>query len=470
MWRRYRAVPYELALALGAALSLAGCQMREAKPDIVVYVVDTLRADALGAYRGERGRTPHFDRVASEGALFQRAYANSSWTRPSVASLLTGHNPQTHGARGRMDRLRPDLPTLAELLRANGYRTAAVIANPNLASAFGLARGFEQYLELYEPVDRVRPIEPQELIASAERVVDQALRWWRSVQDAPRFLFVFSVDPHAPYTPPAPYDRKFDPDYRGDYDGSFQSLFRLAVAGTAADPRDLLHVRALYDGEVAYADEHFGRLLAELDGTPISHAPLLVVTADHGEEFLEHGKLDHGQSLYEEVVRIPLLIRWRGRIRPQEVTIPASLVDLFPTILGFAEIPSPPCAGRNLAFPLRARQLPPTAPVLLDLTLTQPPWQGLVEGNAKVLQHGTQMWFFDLERDPNEKHPLQPPLEITQRFVRLLELASRSQATPGAAVTLPPHAQEALKALGYEQLLRHEGSPTPLVGDERGDP
>lgn len=446
----------------------AGCRSQTHAPDIVLYVVDTLRADALGFYSGNTERTPHFNRVAHEGARFERAYANSSWTRPSVASLLTGQYPQTHGARTRFDRLREDLPTLPELLRSAGYQTVAIVANPNLASAFGFGRGFDHFIELYEPVDRVRPIEPQELIAPGARVVERALEWWRNKDSRPLFLFVFSIDPHAPYTPPPPYDRKYDPDYSGDYDGSFASLFRLAIAGQAADPRDLRHVRALYDGEVAYADEQFGRLLAELDRAPSTRAPILIVTSDHGEEFLEHGKLDHGQTLFEEVIRIPLVIRWRGRIEPQDVNVPVSLVDVFPTLLELAGVPPPRVAGSSLAAALLNRHSPSSAPILLELSLTEPPWDGGVFGTRKLLRHGSSLSEYDLGADPRELAPYPPRAELVERFQRLLAANQTDRRTGKAAVDLPPHAREALKALGYGEFFREESPPPSSPGSREG--
>lgn len=442
--------------------ALVSCQRSEPPPDVIVYMVDTLRADALGSYRGEPGRTPHFDRAASEGVRFSRAYANSSWTRPSVASLLTGHYPRTHGANGRFDRLRNDLPTLPEILRQRGYETVAIITNPNLASTFGFHRGFDHFLELYEPVDQLRPIEPQELIAPAERVVDTTLEWWRRPRKKPLFLFVFSIDPHAPYTPPAPFDQLYDSDYSGTIDGSFESLFRLAIAGKAADPRDVRHVRALYDGEVAYADHHFGRLLAELDRSRSQPAPLLIVTADHGEEFLEHGKLDHGQTLYEEVVRVPLLILWPGRIAPRTLDTPVSLVDLFPTVLSLVGIDPPRTAGASLHPALLQQKPPVSAPVLLELSLAPPPLTGWVRGPSKLIRSPDNFWHFDLEGDPTEQRPKPVPDALAGEFEELLRrVDGLAPGSVEATVEIPSGAREALKALGYGRFLRHDSTPSP---------
>lgn len=460
--RRLRAC--RLVLWLSVALpALISCQRDRPRPDVVMYVVDTLRADALGCYRGEPGRTPHFDRVASEGARFARAYANSSWTRPSVASLLTGHYPRTHGANGRFDRLRSDLPTLPEVLRKHGYETVGIVANPNLASTFGFRRGFDHFLELYEPVDQVRPIEPQELLVPAERVVDIALEWWRKPRQRPLFLFVFSIDPHAPYTPPPPFDRMYDSEYTGNFDGSFESLFRLAIAGKRADPRDLRHVRALYDGEVAYADHHFGRLLAELDRSPPARAPILVVTADHGEEFLEHGKLDHGQTLYEEVVRIPLLLRWPGRIAPHTSDVPVSLVELFPTLLGLLGIDSSTVAGTGLHHVLLRQRPGAPAPVLLELSLTPPPLTAWVNGTSKLIRSPEHSWYFDLATDPAEQTPKAAPPSLVQGLENVLQRADRLvPAHQEATAEVPARAREALKALGYGGFLGHESGPSPV--------
>jgi len=309
-------------------LASTGCQ-RAGGPNILLYVVDTLRADAVGAYGDTAMHTPAADRLAAEGIRFARAYANASWTRPSMATLLTGTYPRTHGAIGRQDALRSGLPTLATELRARGYHTAAVFANPNVGAAFGFAEGFDDFIPLYPPRLGHGQTLPQEQIGTAVNVVNRAIDWLRAHRRQPFFLLVFSVDPHAPYEPPPPYNTMYDAEYTGHIDGSMESVFALlagAAMGTPPPARDVQHLRALYHGEVTFNDAHLARLLGELDDQHLTDNTLVVFTSDHGEEFYEHGHGDHGHSLYEELIHIPLIMRWprvtaRGTVYPDAVQL-----------------------------------------------------------------------------------------------------------------------------------------------------
>lgn len=437
-------------------------------PHIVLYLVDTLRADALGAYGNSQVHTPSFDKVAHGGTRFDRAYAPASWTRATVGSILTGEYPTVHGAVGRFDRLRPDLPTLAEELHRMGYETAAVVANPNLAPTFGLARGFDEYVELYDPITQVRAIEPQELVATSAQVVDRALAILRRPRSKPLFLFVFAIDPHAPYTPPPPFDRLYDPDYRGAVDGSFQSLFALAILGRQAPEPDRKHLRALYDGEVAYADREFGRLLEELERDPWAGKTVLVVTSDHGEEFLEHDRLDHGHTVYEELIRVPLMFYLPGRPRSIVVEGPVSLTELFPTLLDYAGARERPIRSRSLRpFMEPGPPTKPIAHVFAEVALYDPAWEALVVDHGKLIRNRTSgtLVYYDLVKDPLEQQPLTPPSVALVTELQRWRLDMEKRRHP-AADKLSPHEltesqRQALEALGYGEFFR-QGTPTAV--------
>lgn len=445
-------------LCAAVVLAVAGCQQRPPqRPNVVLYVVDTLRADALGCYGNTAVRTPHFDRFAREATLFQRAYASSSWTRATIGSLLTGQHPSTHAAVDRGSALRTDLPTLAEELRAAGYRTAAVIANPNVGKVFGFERGFDTFIELYAEVEGPRPIQPAELIADAERVIGTAIAWIEQRSSQPFFLFVFAIDPHTPYTPPPPFDRLYDPDYDGNIDGSLRSLFGLGVFGKIPPEREIRHLRALYDGEVAYNDLHFGRLLEVLDRQPLRQRTLTVVTSDHGEEFYEHGGRDHGHTLFEELIHVPLMMRWPGHIAVQTDDRPVQLVDVLPTVLRLAGRVVPAVAGHDLSEILHGKSSV-RHDAFAQLDLDGHTLDSVIRSSHKLIRNrrSKRLDYYDLAADPGEQHP-RPSLAQLD-LLATLDAARRQgnlEVRPTLAPTqLPESVRQALEALGY-------GDPTP---------
>jgi arylsulfatase A-like enzyme len=444
--------------ALACMLLLGACR-RSPPPNIIVYVVDTLRADAIASYGNPAVRTPSFDRLAAGGTRFVQAYANASWTRASMGSLLTGEYPSTHGAVDRLDVLRGDLPRLPSLLRRRGYRTAAIIANPNIGQAFGFADGFDDFTELYQPGTAPRSILPQELIATADRVVDSAIDWLDSHGTAgPFFLFVFSIDPHAPYTPPPPYDTLYDRTYTGGIDGSLRSMFGLGIFGKVPPEREIRHLRALYDGEVAFNDAHLGRLLDSLDRLDLTPRTLFVATSDHGEEFYEHGGRDHGHTLYEELIRVPLVLRWPGTIAVQPYREPVQLADLFPTLLRFAGTDPPTTAGRDLS-PVLTRGGALETEAYAELDLDKHHMRALVRGKHKLITEVDKAdQYFDLSTDPYETpgRTASPAPELLERLRAIEVLITKKRGARGslAPTQLPEAARRAMEALGYLQ-------PTP---------
>jgi len=442
------------AAALGVLLLLPGCQ-RHMPPNIILYVVDTLRADALGCYGNSAVQTPAMDRLAREGMRFGHAYANASWTRASMGSLLTGEYPTSHGAVGRSGVLRRGAATLASRLRRAGYYTVGVIANPNIGSPFGFAEGFDTFTELYTAHGGL--VGPQELIATADRVVDAAVGWLRARRAAPFFLLIFSIDPHAPYTPPAPFDTRYDPDYTGPVDGTLPSLYALDARKQEPPARDIRHLRALYHGEVSFNDAHLGRLLAELDALHLAADTLVVLTSDHGEEFYEHGGRDHGHSLYEELIHVPLLLRWPHHIAPAaEYPGTVQLVDLYPTLLRLAGAAVPPSAGRDLTDILLGRGAGGVPPMMFaEERLDRHDLRAVILDRKLILDASRpDPLSFDLSRDPGEHDPL-PGLPAQDLILAMtnLQRANRPPSTREAravrATELPESVRHAMEALGY---------------------
>jgi len=426
-----------------------------------LYVVDTLRYDAVQCDGNDTVHTPAMDRIAQEGLRFARAYAAASWTRPSMASLLTGVYPRTHGALGRTDALAAGMPRLAGELRRLGYRTAAVYANPNIGPPFGFAEGFDEFIDLYPARYIHDRSAPPERVGTADNVVNRAIAWLRARPAKPFFLLVFSVDPHAPYEPPAPYNTLYDRDYSGPIDGSIKNVFGLLAAakmGQLPAARDIRHLRALYDGEVAFNDAQLSRLLGELDRLQVANSTVFLLTSDHGEEFYEHGSGDHGHSLYEELIHIPLLMRWPGHIAPGRVYGDAvQLIDLYPTLLHIAAgHTSSTGPGRDLFDLLLGRDGARVASLAYaEEHLDDHNLRTMILDHRKLIYDAARPapLSFDLQQDAGEQHPL-TPVPAPDLMQAMEEVTRKSPAMAGATHPirrdeLPASVRDAMENLGY---------------------
>jgi len=300
----------------------------------VLIGVDTLRPDHLGCYGYSRNTSPNIDRLAGGGVLFENTVSQCPWTLPSFASVLTSLYPTQHGAGIYMNRLRTTFPTLADILSSDGYVTCGIINVSVLSPEFGVDRGFGYYDAPPPAVKRI-----------ADEVTRDALEWIAHHEHEPFFLFVHYFDPHLSYSPPAPYDTLFDPDYQGRVGRSFDrdkylamkdDLFRNEGEQTAADWD---HIRALYDGEIAFTDEAIGDLLQGLEELDLRDKTLIVFLSDHGEEFFEHKGYGHGHTLFREVINVPLIFSLPG-VLPDGARLSrqARLVDVMPTILDLLDI------------------------------------------------------------------------------------------------------------------------------------
>jgi arylsulfatase A-like enzyme len=362
-----------LLVVLAGFAAACGSDAGDARPNVLLISLDSVRADFIGAYGARlpyapgRSPSPNLDRLAAEGVLYEQAIATTSWTLPSHVSMLTGVPELVHGVEQDGQCIPPDLPTLAETLHERGYRTYGVYSGPYLDPRYGFARGFERYEAGYGPelaraadevavseklmasIDVEREPERAKVAVdrhdaalraldaashrdvSSQQVVDLVLAELERAGEDERPFFVFAhfFDPHYDYNPPAPYFDAFDPGYTGtvgprdyfanpailhaDYDPANLTGLRRAV-----DDRGLEHLQALYAGEIAWTDSRIGILLDALDRRKLSENTLVVVVADHGEEFFEHGFIGHRRTLKEEVVRVPWIMRLPGKLPPGE--------------------------------------------------------------------------------------------------------------------------------------------------------
>jgi arylsulfatase A-like enzyme len=296
----------------------------ERRPNVLLYVVCSLRADGLGNYGNFRARTPNADALGHDGTLFVNSYAPSSWTRASLGSILTGMYPDVHRAQDRNDALADSATLLSERFAEQGWTTGAIVTSPNVGSFYGFSQGFGDFVELYDRRKRGF-VSAWEQTTRSDQATKQAIRWIDAAA-RPFLLLVLTVDPHWPYDPLAKMRRR-----RGD------DLIPGQRDGLEHTRTDLESMRAMYQAQVEFTDSSFGKLLDHLRAEQLYDDTIVVFTSDHGEEFGERDRSLHGETLYEESLRVPLIIRYpKGMPVAERIERPALLVDIAPTVLELA--------------------------------------------------------------------------------------------------------------------------------------
>jgi arylsulfatase A-like enzyme len=397
--RAARRSAFTLATLFFSAVSLLSCGCGRSRPNIVLIVIDTLRADRLGCYGSPVATSPGIDRLAARSTRFENAYTTAPWTLPAFASLLTSTYPWEHGAVNDYLAPRPELPAIAEVLRGAGYETAGFVSHIYTSRTYGFDRGFDRFEDfgIGEGYVFDQGREPR-----AERVVGEAIRWLGSREKSgPYFLLVHLFDPHWDYAAPEPFRARFDDAYGGSADGSYRTIARYLSPDSIPDPRDLAHIRALYDGEIAYTDAWVDTLLCALERERSGERTAIFLTADHGEEFRDHESMGHSFTFFDEVLRVPLLYRSPdGSGAGEAVTVPVSLLDLLPSIAKLAGLDPPAGArGRPLGDALRAE------PRLLEAGTIREGRYGkaVLSGSRKLIWDRGGFRLFDRSRDPEEK-------------------------------------------------------------------
>jgi arylsulfatase A-like enzyme len=380
-------------------------------PLVVLYLVDTLRADHTTPYGYARDTTPALAAFGRDAVVFDAAIAHASWTKPSVASIFTSLLPGRHRAVQLRDKLDPGLVTLAEMLQTKGYTTGAAIANSVIYSdGTHFEQGFDFYAGLHGADDR-----PSKLVDAAD-VVDTALAWIDSRPGLPQLVYVHTMDPHVPYAPPEPFDRKYEPPP--------------APGRTASDPRydyqepaDRERLIAQYDGAVAYGDREFGRFVSELKRRGLYDRALFVFLADHGEEFQDHGGWLHGRTVFDELIRVPLIVKFPGqRDAGTRVAQQVQLVDILPTVLRNEGLPvpdSPIITGHPLQDVLRGGA--PEPPAVSEISHRGFVAHGMRTGRDKYVHRFSpdeDELYFDLVRDPKEQDSRLDENRERVRFLR----------------------------------------------------
>jgi arylsulfatase A-like enzyme len=440
--------------------ALFGARAAAAPPNVVLIVVDTLRADGVGCYGASRDTTPAIDELASEGVRFQRAYSTAPWTMPSVGSMFTGTYPGTCRSTGTWGPLPDDMLTLAEVLREEGYATAGIISHFLLGSRFNFNQGFEIFIESEANVKNMHDH------VSTEGVTRRALEVLRqfSAKGGPFFLFAHYFDPHYNYKRHREYG--FAAAGAGRLDGS-QPIEKIRQMLPDMTGEETAFLRSLYDEEVRHTDFGIGLLTDALRKLGLYENSIVVVVSDHGEEFLEHGWLGHTKTLYEELVHVPLVIKAPGRGRPGSVIDDrVSLVSLTPTILDLAglDIPGQKYHGASFAGLMdgESREGPSYVLCEADFNSTLPDDIGK-ETNKKAIVgkdyklildvRSGNVELFDLGKDPREEHNLAAKRpEAVERLLPVLEKMVRAAglpASPPRRSKLSSEEVERLRSLGY---------------------
>jgi len=391
-------MPHKLAasLVLLAALATAGCHQPPPVPrNLVLISLDTLRADHLGAYGYAKKTSPDLDRWAERAFVFENAVSAANYTLAAHHALF-----QSKTATIARD-LRFEGLTLAEMLKQQGFRTAGFTGGGMMTRFSGFDRGFDYWGEGHELLADTLP--------GALEFLDDA------ASGKERFyLFVHCLDVHLPYDPPAPYDTMFAPDYHGEVNGpgtrnllSMRKMFegRASFGRHRYDDADKDKVRALYDGEIANMDEGVGKLLARIGQRDLRDDTLVVVLADHGEEFWDHGSVLHAHTVFQELLHVPLLLQVPAlENQARRIAQRVSLVDVVPTLLELLALPVPQgLQGRSLV-PLLHGEPAPSHPLFAEGYASFAKLQSVIDGDLKLIRDlDTQaVSLFDLAADPGE--------------------------------------------------------------------
>jgi arylsulfatase A-like enzyme len=415
------------ALGLGALCS-ACAKPAPPRPNLLFISIDALRADHLGAWGYRRATSPHIDAFAREAVVFENAQAQSSWTLPTLVSVMTSLYSSTHRCWTPLNRLGDDYETLAERLQAAGWKTAAVASHVFLGRRYGLHQGFASY---DESLVKENVLISHTAITSPE-VTRKGLRWLAQQRDQPEpwFLWLHYFDPHALYLA---------------HEGMS------AAFGTKAESD-------LYDGEIAFTDRAIGRLLAGLRSLDMTERTVVVLFADHGEEFGDHGGTAHGHSLHRELLHVPLVIGAPG-FAPRRVSAPVRQVDLMPTALELLGLPIPEGLEGTSLVPAMRGEPPPDLPVLAELR--QSPlhrYDSLQREGWKLVVHRVEKRasLYDLTRNPGEHEDAAASNPERLRRMRDELEALRAGARRKAAsyrkperLSLPEDERESLRRLGY---------------------
>ena len=397
---------------------------RSAKMNVLLITLDTTRADRLGCYGYAKAKTPNLDTIARNGVRFENAYSQVPLTLPSHASIMTGLYPVAHGVHNNGTyALTPEKTTLAKVLKADGYKTAAFLASFSVDSRFGLDQGFDLYDDNFQEGTPFKALNSER---KAEQVYQVFLPWFEKLKDEPFFCWLHFFDPHLPYSPPAPYSEQF------------------------ADH--------LYDGEVAYMDYIIGQVMRVIKDRNLLGRTLIVVAGDHGEAFGEKGESGHGIFLYDMALRVPLLLYAEGHLPAQQtVAARVRLIDVMPTVVDLLDKPAPAGVEGTSLVPYILKKNKKDLDSYIETYYPKENFgwaslTGLISGTRKYVRAPKEE-LYDLKSDPGETRNLFAvnPKEAEDLKSGLDRLIKES-LLPGSSsgkLALTAEEEARLRSLGY---------------------
>ncbi|MBW1823105.1 MAG: sulfatase [Deltaproteobacteria bacterium] len=435
---------------LAALFLLAGCekQPEALSPNLILVSIDTLRADHLGCYGYDRPTSPTLDRLASEGMLFECAYATSPWTLPSHGTMLTGFYPGRIGLNSEDSTLPTELETLAMVLSKHSFSTAAVVNSFFVSEKYGFNRGFDYFC--FVPENHAP-------IGAAPIIIKQAMQWVQQHKNEQFFLFLHFYDVHANYSTLPQYEEQFVGPYNGVADGTLAQLIEFRKGTLSLDKADVKHFADLYDAEIRQLDDQLKRLLGFLQQEALLEKSFMIITSDHGEEFLDHGGILHGRTQYQELIHIPLIIRGPGIPPSRRFKGIVSLLDMVPTVLSLLGISSPSgLEGLDLSplwqdnrYKLPDRFIFSEADQYnVKNDIKRAVWHGKYKLHYDLLTKKLEL--YNLVNDPTERlnvaseYPSVGMVLLTKIKKFMMKITRDTQSVP-----LTPKEIEKLKSLGY---------------------
>lgn len=429
--------------------------------NVIILLIDTLPANKLQVYNDKsRVKTPVLDAIAREGAVFEHAQSPENWTKPSVASILTGLYPMTHRTKQDDSKLPQSALMLSEAFKQASFDTATFLANGYVSDKFGFDQGWDHYTNYIR----------ENRTTTAENVFRETADWIQAHKEKRFFVYVQTIDPHVPYDPPDEYLKMYDAD---PYEGIIaprKTPEQLEQAkrnppAVKFNERDRARLNALFDGEVSYHDKHLGVFIERLRSMGVYDQTAFVIVSDHGEEFFEHGSYGHGHSLYQELLHVPFIVRMPGVVPPGK-RIPESVgtLDVAPTVLAMTGLPVPEVMeGVNRLDHMRG-DVPARPAVAFSDFLDDR--RAIRAGRYKLILRGVNATLFDLEKDPLEQTEL--PIDknpIAMRYCRTMlgqflgardrhnwltaDSSKQSVELQQEAADMDPKTKAGLKALGY---------------------
>lgn len=421
--------------------------------NVIIIGIDTLGAEHVGAYSPGLTTTPNLDKLADNGALMQQAFSTAPWTKPSFASLFTGNMPSRHGVIQLNDILADTAETLAERLRSAGFQTGGFVSHVFLNRKSGISQGFDTY--------RVVSFKGNVHDAvTSHKVTDAGMKWISdaAAKEDPFFLFLHYFDPHYNYQHHEQFSRT------SNYKGTLEPGLNIRVLRDripTLTKEDIQYLIDLYHEEIEYTDHHIGRLLEHVRSLGLEDDTLVVVMADHGEEFMRHGWLGHTRTLYDELIKIPLIFSLPGKVREQSVSTPVSLIDIAPTVLDLLGVSRSAQSFDGLS--LAACLLEGECDLPRDRLFAEVDFKSsnidahksavITDPHKLILDLPTQSReLYDREQDPEELKNLAETESGTLRELdeKLDEYLRRDKSKPvQGALEHTPEEVEQLKSLGY---------------------